>query len=266
MKFLKNFLSRGKKHIDEVEYERGQLLELKKLLEQTKALYAESLGVMLRLRREADSFNNQSDEYKKKASLLEQRAVDGELDRDQANRLKAEFLDQSSISMSKYEEKLQEIKSDEILFNKLKEKIAILQKEVYLSQRNMEVRRRENKFLSIENEIKKILFYNRENHEYMVGNVEVKDHSYYTEEDKNDIKELINKIQIDSEGITQLSKDTKKLINENLSYLYDALDRVNKTDWRGIAISAPINISIKCSLDIEENEIVLSLFKAIFEK
>jgi hypothetical protein len=56
-----------------------------------------------------------------------------------------------------------------------------------------------------------------------------------------------------------------EIIEKRLLYLSDAVDRLNKTDWYGIAISTLIGISINLSLDTEKGRLLFKLFKQVVE-
>lgn len=51
-------------------------------------------------------------------------------------------------------------------------------------------------------------------------------------------------------------------IRDRLEYLSEALDRLNKTDWQGVAISALISISVALSLDTDQGKRLFDLFKS----
>lgn len=66
--------------------------------------------------------------------------------------------------------------------------------------------------------------------------------------------------------ISEYEPDEEQLevIQERLDYLIEAVDRVGKTDWQGIAISAVLSISIALSLDTSRGNALFSLFKQSF--
>jgi hypothetical protein len=51
-----------------------------------------------------------------------------------------------------------------------------------------------------------------------------------------------------------------KLINDRLDYLIDAVDRLNKTDWKGILISTVIGMITSLTLDRERGAELMNLF------
>ena len=60
------------------------------------------------------------------------------------------------------------------------------------------------------------------------------------------------------------TEDQLEIIQDRLKYLSDSLDRLNKVDWQGIAISSVISISIALSLDTEQGKNLFDLFKQAF--
>ena len=60
--------------------------------------------------------------------------------------------------------------------------------------------------------------------------------------------------------------DVKELniIENRLEYLSESLNRLNKIDWKGLAISTVISISIALSLDTTSGHKLFELFKSVF--
>lgn len=60
------------------------------------------------------------------------------------------------------------------------------------------------------------------------------------------------------------SQDQLEVIYDRLDYLSEALDRLNKVDWQGLAVSTVISISIALSLDTERGKSLFQVFKQAF--
>lgn len=60
------------------------------------------------------------------------------------------------------------------------------------------------------------------------------------------------------------SEEQSEIIEDRLIYLVESLERLNKVDWQGIAISTVISISIALSLDTENGKKLFELFKQAF--
>ncbi len=52
-----------------------------------------------------------------------------------------------------------------------------------------------------------------------------------------------------------------QVINERLDYLTRAVDRLNRFDWRGVAISTVLSIGTALTLDTEKGRILWGLFQ-----
>jgi hypothetical protein len=55
-----------------------------------------------------------------------------------------------------------------------------------------------------------------------------------------------------------------KVVNERLDYLKEAVDRLNRFDWRSVAMSTLIGISTALTLDTEKGRILFGLFQQAF--
>lgn len=58
--------------------------------------------------------------------------------------------------------------------------------------------------------------------------------------------------------------DDLKVIDNRLQYLSEALDKHNKFDWKSIAVTTVITISIALSLDTQQGMELFDLFKQVF--
>jgi hypothetical protein len=61
-----------------------------------------------------------------------------------------------------------------------------------------------------------------------------------------------------------LSQEQLALANQKIDYLKDATDRLNKTDWKGIAISTVFSIAYDLSLSPEKQSMLMGLFSKIW--
>lgn len=59
--------------------------------------------------------------------------------------------------------------------------------------------------------------------------------------------------------------DEMAAIEAQLDYLSDAVDRLNRFDWRGVAISTVLGIATTLSLDVERGRLLWGLFQQAFE-
>lgn len=54
-------------------------------------------------------------------------------------------------------------------------------------------------------------------------------------------------------------------IDDRLDYLTQAVDRLNKFDWKSLLISTIISISVALSFDTEKGKQLFNLFKQVFD-
>ena len=90
------------------------------------------------------------------------------------------------------------------------------------------------------------------------------DYSIFTDEEKRQIKLSINEFKILVIDKFEPSTQQIELLEERLVYLTEAVDRLNRFDWRGVAISAIIAISVALSLDTESGRQLFDLFVKAF--
>lgn len=88
----------------------------------------------------------------------------------------------------------------------------------------------------------------------------------FNEFEKREIRKSIDHVK--KLIIEEFSLKTEEIeeVNSRLDYLSNALDRLNKTDWKGILASTIISISIALSLDTEKGKVLFELFKEAFNK
>jgi hypothetical protein len=86
----------------------------------------------------------------------------------------------------------------------------------------------------------------------------------FTKPEKEKIRASLNHFRNLIEVEYSPSQDQLEAINDRLNYLSESLDRLNKVDWQGIAISSVISISIALSLDTEQGKNLFYLFKQAF--
>lgn len=74
---------------------------------------------------------------------------------------------------------------------------------------------------------------------------------------RTSLKELVEEIKKQFE----LTEGQLEVVNDRISYISERLDKLNKTDWQGIVISAILSIATALSLDTTQGKILLDLFK-----
>lgn len=101
------------------------------------------------------------------------------------------------------------------------------------------------------------------NHRLFLDDVEITDEntSDFSEQEKTDLRNsLENFKKIIGENFKPNPKQTE-YINKQLDYLSEAVERLNRFDWRGLAISTLMSIAINLSVDTEKGRLLFSLFQ-----
>ena len=86
----------------------------------------------------------------------------------------------------------------------------------------------------------------------------------FSEEEKFQLKRSIDELQLSIENNFNLNKKELGAIKKRLQYLSDAIDKHNRFDWKGIAISTAIAISVTLALNPEQTRQLFQLFKEAF--
>ena len=90
------------------------------------------------------------------------------------------------------------------------------------------------------------------------------DINQFTDEEKLQIKLSINEFKALIINQFEPSAVEIELIEGRLAYLTEAVDRLNRFDWRSVAISAIISMSVALTLDTEGGKLLFDLFIRAF--
>jgi hypothetical protein len=106
--------------------------------------------------------------------------------------------------------------------------------------------------------------YNMQDKSLNFENINFEDLESFTNQEKSQILMSINelKLLIHKEIVT--SDKEQLLINARLDYLIEATERLNKYDWKGLVISTLIGITTTLTLDTQKGQLLIELFKRIF--
>ena len=91
-----------------------------------------------------------------------------------------------------------------------------------------------------------------------------RDFEPFSDEEKDQIKLSLNDFRLLIVQNFNPKKEELESIEARLKYLSDAVDKHNRFDWKGIAISTVIAIIIALSLSPEQGNQLFQLFKEIF--
>lgn len=87
----------------------------------------------------------------------------------------------------------------------------------------------------------------------------------FTEEEREVVRQSVQRFRGLLEEHFDPTPEQKEFINERLDYLTKAVDRLNKFDWRGLAFSTLVSISVNLTVDTERGKILFHLFKEAFK-
>src|SRR3989442_11227864 len=88
--------------------------------------------------------------------------------------------------------------------------------------------------------------------------------TYFSIEEKAQLKLSVEEFRLLIVKTFTPSPYEKKLVNERLDYLKEAVNRLNRFDWRSVAMSTLVSISIALSLDTERGRVLSGLFQQAF--
>jgi hypothetical protein len=90
------------------------------------------------------------------------------------------------------------------------------------------------------------------------------DFSDFTDEEKAQLRLALSEFRALIIENLEPTEEQLKIIDARLSYVADALDRLNRFDWRSILISTVFSISVALSLDTTRGKILFDLLKGVF--
>lgn len=90
--------------------------------------------------------------------------------------------------------------------------------------------------------------------------------SPFTDDQKVQLKMSIDEFRQLIKEKFEPTEEKLNIINNRLDYLTDSIDRLNRIDWRGLAISTVMSISVALALGTEEGKVLFELFKQVFTK
>lgn len=87
----------------------------------------------------------------------------------------------------------------------------------------------------------------------------------FTSEEKSQIKQRLLEFEDSVQANFDLLQEQLEFINERLEYLGNAVDRLNKFDWKAQALSTLISIAVNLSVDTEGGKRLFQLFGQAFD-
>ncbi len=99
--------------------------------------------------------------------------------------------------------------------------------------------------------------------EFMSGNM-AEDTQFFPEHEKVQLKMAIAELKLLIIENFSPSDEQLKALDGRLHYLSDALDRLNRFDWRALILSSMMSIATALSLDTAQGKLLLGLFRKVF--
>jgi hypothetical protein len=105
-----------------------------------------------------------------------------------------------------------------------------------------------------------------ETYKPLVGDTAIsyEDTSNFSAEEQAQARQSISQFRISVLNNFDPSPDQLKSIDEKLNYLARAVDRLNRLDWRALAVSTVISIAVNLSADTERGRLLFRLFQDAF--
>lgn len=95
--------------------------------------------------------------------------------------------------------------------------------------------------------------------------INYQDLSKFTAKEREQVKIGLDQFKISL--ITKITFDSRQLeaIGQRIKYLSEAVDRLDKTDWKSIAISTILSLITALSVDTNTGKLIIDLFKKSFQ-
>lgn len=90
------------------------------------------------------------------------------------------------------------------------------------------------------------------------------DTEVFSDDERARLRMSINEFRLLVMKTFEPSSDELKVIDDRLEYLSNSVDRLNKIDWRSVAITTLISISMALALDAEKGRLLFNLFLQVF--
>jgi hypothetical protein len=97
-----------------------------------------------------------------------------------------------------------------------------------------------------------------------IERIDFNDRSNFSFDERRQIQLALNELKLLIQNKFETSAEEQKLVAERLDYLKETSERVNRFDWKNLAINTIIAISITLSLDTKSGQELFNLFKQVF--
>ena len=86
----------------------------------------------------------------------------------------------------------------------------------------------------------------------------------FSEDEKVRLRLVLDQFRLLVARTLEPTQDETKIVEGHFAYLSEALDRLNRFDWKALLLSTTISISIALSLDTERGKQLFALLKQVF--
>lgn len=93
---------------------------------------------------------------------------------------------------------------------------------------------------------------------------EGQDTSEFLNEEKAQLRLSLNEFRLLIKENFDPTADQMNIVDERLNYLSDALDRLNKFDWKSVLLSSAVSIVTALSLDTARGKLLFDFLKQAF--
>lgn len=97
-----------------------------------------------------------------------------------------------------------------------------------------------------------------------INQIDFNDKSTFSLDEKKQILMAINELKSLIHKNLQTTQEQQNLVIDRLNYLIEASERLNKFDWKSLAISTLMSITIALSLDTQKGQVLFDLFTKVF--
>ncbi len=103
------------------------------------------------------------------------------------------------------------------------------------------------------------------NHQGVDSFMDFEDQTSFTEDEKLQVRLKLGEVKMLMLETYDFNEAQTDKVLKSLQYLDERLDRVNKTDWRGIAISTMMSLIIALSVNTDTGQAIWKMFKSAFQ-
>lgn len=97
-----------------------------------------------------------------------------------------------------------------------------------------------------------------------INEVDFNNQANFSVDEKKQIELSLMELKLLIQNNLKTTSAEQIVVNNRIDYLIEACERLNKFEWKSLAISSMISISIALSLDTQKGHLIFELFKKVF--